>query len=208
MKNKIKIFILLLPFAMFSQQGIFDLAVEISTQQKAASGPSLLAAPLSSNPNPELITGNAAAFGSDEVNGTTGVSPIGASTIVTSILEDDGYVGDYVLHCDVNGDTGGYARAEHTISVSSSTTYDLAFLYRHVRTSGSSGRLRVSASSGTLLEVNGFSTTTWGLLNTTTQTFTTGASDTSITISIWPQRPFTSPDGGEELFYKLSVKQQ
>lgn len=170
--------------------------------------PSGNAPPLDGNANPELITGNAAGFGAAESSGTTGITALGAT--VSNQNEPGGTVGtytaDYYVRVDANG-SGGYERAEHqAIAVSSSTTYEYALLYQHSGGSGAGGRFRVAADvSGIIEEVNGLSTGTWTLV---TGTFTTGASDTDVDVSVWCQRPFTSADGTEIIEYKLTIKEQ
>ena len=97
-------------------------------------GSSLLSPPLLNNPNPELNTGNASAFGADEVNGTTtGQTPVNAN--VASILEDDGYVGDYVFEVEATATTFG--RARHTFTgLTSGATYEWAILYKNEGANG------------------------------------------------------------------------
>jgi hypothetical protein len=202
--------LLLVPLIGNSQINAWDFAVTVSTQQKSASVPSLLAPPLDANANTELITDNAASFPPDEINevdGTTGneITPIGpAEVTVTSELVDDGYQGDYVVKVDAGTYNGGYGRAEHqNVTVSSSTTYEYVLLYRHSGT-GASGRFKVDGIT-TVEEVNGLSATTWTELS---GTFSTGASDTTATFEIWCHRPFASADGTEWIEYKLTVKAQ
>lgn len=207
MKKLVYVLAFLIFCSAIGQNGqiIYKRAVQTSKMQKAASTPSLLPAPLDSNSNTELITGNAAAFPAGEVNGVSGITEVGPPEIVVSSeLIDDGYVGDYVAKIDANGYNGGYGRAEHQgVSVTSSTTYEYVLLYRHSGT-GSTGRFKVDGIS-TPVEVNGLSATTWTELS---GTFTTGGSDTTAIFEIWCHRPFTSANGTEWLEYKLTVKEQ
>lgn len=168
-------------------------------------GGSLLEPPLDSNPNTELITGNAASFPLGEVNGISGITVVGpGETTLTSELVDDGYEGDYVAKIDAGGNSSGYARAEHqSVTVSASTTYEYVLLYRHSG-SGVTGRFKVDDITS-VEEVNGLSATTWTELS---GTFTTGGSDTTATFEIWCQRPFLGADGTEWIEYKLTVKEQ
>jgi len=204
MKKRLFYILMILPLFSFSQGEIFRYAQEVARQQKITA-PSLLPHPNNSNTNSELITGNAASFPPGEVNGLSGITTVGpAEVTVTSELVDDGYQGDYVVKVDAGTYNGGYGRSEHqNVTVSSSTTYEYVLLYRHSGT-GASGRFRVSGSA-TLEEVNTLNATTWTELS---GTFSTGASDTTVTFGIWCHRPFASANGTEWIEYKLTVKEQ
>lgn len=170
----------------------------------AVLGTALNPPPLNGNANPELVTGNALAFGTDEVNGIANITT-NSSPLVTSELIDDGYEGDYVLRIDANGQTNGYARIFHNgITVTGSTTYDFALLYKHEGTQAGDFRI-LGNSSGTLYDSAALSATTFTLV---TGSFTTGASDTTIQAEIWTQAPFASADGTEAVEAKLSIKAQ
>lgn len=205
MKKSVFYILLVLPIVVFSQGEIFRYAQELARQQKVTA-PSLLPPPLDSNGNTELITGNAAAFPNNEVDGISGITAVGPAEVqVTSEEIDDGYEGDYVARVFANTYTGGYGRAEHqSVSVSSSTTYEYVLLYRHSGT-GTSGRFRVYDGSSNIVDTNGLSQTDFTELS---GTFTTGGSVTSVDFEIWCSRPFLSSDGTEWIEYKLTVKEQ
>lgn len=67
----------------------------------ALKGASLLPAPLASNPNPELVTGNGLSFTAESA-GTSGVTPSGSVTVSAPTV-DDGYVGNLVLQSTTTG---------------------------------------------------------------------------------------------------------
>ncbi|WP_228235947.1 hypothetical protein [Allomuricauda sp. M10] len=185
-------------------QSLADL--QLLAQQQAGIGSGLLPPPLESNANPELITDNAAAFPPDELNevdGTTGnlITPQVAS--LSSVFLDDGYEGDYMVRVTSTSNSG-YNRAEHVaIPVTSSTVYEFVLVYKH-NGLGASGRFRVSDGT-TIFENNALSSTSIVELS---GEFTTGASATNITVSVWCQRPFASATGNEVLDYKLTIKQK
>ena len=163
-------------------------------------GSSLLAAPLASNANPELNTGNASAFGADEVDGTnTGLPPINAN--VASILEDDGYVGDYVFEVEATATTFG--RARHTFTgLTSGATYEWAILYKNESANGI--RVTTTNTDSVNLVYETSPGSDWYLR---TGTFTTTSTTTEV--GFWT---YHAPTGdatiGDKNRYKFSFKAQ
>lgn len=93
---------------------------------------SLLPAPNAGNANPELVTGNALAFGADEVNGTANFAFAGN---LTSQLVDDGYVGDYVIRYTVPSDFNSVTTTT-LATASGATNYEYAIVVRRVSGTG------------------------------------------------------------------------
>ncbi len=117
----------------------------INAQDTAAKSPSLLPAPLASNPNPELVMGNALAFGTDEVNGVAGIS---SSLDKESALVDDGYVGDYVIRTTET--TNNFQTLVHSTGVTATANevFEYAVVARRVSGSGNGTiRMRIGGNN-------------------------------------------------------------
>jgi hypothetical protein len=191
--------LLFFPLLSFGQSGLLLLAKEQGL------GSSLLSPPLLSNANTELITGNAAAFGVDNLDGLSGITA-NASALISSVSDDNGYEGTYVLKVYANGQTTGYQYAILSgigSGIPSGTSFDFAYVYK--REGGTAAaRFRINDGTSNVIEHNDLSSTSWSA--PVTGTFVTAGASPVLTVTAWANRPFTSPDGTGVLYIVISIK--
>ena len=196
-------FLILLNFLIFGV-GHSQNAYLIASQQPLGGGSTLLSPPLASNPNPELITGNAAAYGIDEANNvTTGVET--TQVTLTAVTDDDGYEGDLAMNISADAVDGSYSR--HLITgQTGGTTYEWAFDARVIQNAGVGMTVRYVDASGATDMLTDFTNAAWG--TPLTGTFTTSSNTTNFRIEVYITVFFGGSDVGDNANYKLSLKVQ
>lgn len=176
---------------------------------KAYTTPTFDPPPLNDNPNPEILQ-NASAhtfppYEADAVSFESASYPPVNST-ATSIAEGGHGYGDYTMK--LQSTSGTFARARHHLtSLTGGEVYEYVLVYRmqpnaNNSNASDSGRFTVICdNSGTLVDVDNLSATTWTELS---GEFTYGGSDTYAQLAVWAAN--TDGEAGDIIEYKLTLK--
>lgn len=186
MVRLISILVFFIGLASYGQRDLL-----IASRQQVSCDPS------ASNPNPQLVTGNATAYCDDEANAAPATgggngqnNPTGAT--VASVADNGSGYGDYAL--EITALDGTSDRNRHYFTVTSGEIYEYRISVRMV--TGTSGRFYFFNTTTT--ESTFFSSTSWA-----EYTGEVTASSTSLRLEVWAAN---SGSAGDKSRYKFSLK--